>query len=487
MSTVSGTQIKTLSNYVGGAWVPSTSKEILDVVNPATEEVISRVPMSNKQDLDAAVEAAQRAFLEWRQVPVAERCRYLYKWKNLLEEHFEELARLCTLEHGKTLAESRGDVRRGIDNLDVAMGMPSLMQGENLEDVSRGVDCVSTRRPIGVCAIIAPFNFPSMVPMWFLPYAIATGNTVVIKPSEQVPMTFARMVELLDQAGLPKGVVNLVNGGKEIVTGICEHPLIKAVSFVGSSPVAKYVYETSTRTGKRAQALGGAKNFIVVMPDADLKAVDNLVESCFGCSGQRCLAGATLVFVGEAYGKFRDRIVERTKKIVTGNGLQDGVHMGPVISKAALDRIHKLIETGIAEGAQLVIDGRKSHGQDKGYFLAPTLFDKVTPNMTIAQEEIFGPVMCLLHVDTMQDALAMMEAHPLGNTTTIFTQSGKTAREFCWHAEPSMIGVNIGVATPMSYFNFGGAKASMFGDLKAHGKHGVEFFTDRRVVISRWF
>ncbi|MEB3236755.1 MAG: CoA-acylating methylmalonate-semialdehyde dehydrogenase [Candidatus Sericytochromatia bacterium] len=488
MTPATTTQVRTLGNYIDGKWVPSTSTEFLDVVNPATEEVLARVPLSNAQDLDAAVRAADRAFQGWRQTPPAERCKVLFKWKNLLEEHFEEIARICTMEHGKTLAEARGDLRRGIDNLDVAVGIPSLMQGEALEDVGRGIDCVSYRRPMGVFAIIAPFNFPPMVPMWFIPYAIATGNTIVLKPSEQVPLSQQRMWELLEQCGLPPGVVNLVNGGREIVTGMCEHPLIKGVSFVGSSPVAQYVYETATRHGKRAQALGGAKNFIVVMPDADLeRSVDILVESCYGCAGQRCLAGATLVFVGDAYEKFKGPMLDRIRKIKIGNGLDEDVELGPVISKPSLHRIHGLIARAIEEGAEMLLDGRTTHGQDKGYFLGPTLFDKVTPDMEIAREEVFGPVMAWLKVDTLEQALAILDAHPYGNTTSIFTTSGKHARTFAYHAEPSMMGINVGVAAPMSYFNFGGAKGSMFGDLKAHGKHGIEFYTDRKVVITRWF
>jgi malonate-semialdehyde dehydrogenase (acetylating)/methylmalonate-semialdehyde dehydrogenase len=483
-----GTQVKTLSNYVNGAWVPAKTNDLLDVVNPATEELLARVPMSTMLDLDDAVSAAQSAFSAWRQVPPAERAKYLFKFKMLLEQNFEELAQLCTLEHGKTLAEARGDLRRGIDSVDVACGIPSLMQGESLEDVGRGIDCVAYRRPLGVFAVIAPFNFPPMVPLWFLPHCIATGNTLVLKPSEQVPLSMQRMFELLHEAGLPAGVVNLVNGGKEIVKGMCEHPLIQGVSFVGSSPVAKFVYETAAKHGKRVQALGGAKNFVVVMPDADVaRSVDVLVESCFGCAGQRCLAGATLIFVGSAYEKFKGPLLERIKRIKVGNGKDTGVEMGPVISQQSKDRILGLIQRGIDEGGELLVDGRKSHGQQTGYFLGPTLFDKVKPDMTLAREEVFGPVMAWLRAETLEEALDILEAHPYGNTTSIFTSSGKTAREFAYHAEPSMIGINVGVAAPMSYFNFGGAKGSMFGDLKAHGKHGIEFYTDRKVVISRWF
>ena len=479
--------MRTLTNYVNGAFCESNTKEFLDVENPATEEIIAKVPLSTREDLDQAVSAAKAAFPSWRRTPPTERCKYIFKFKNLIEENFEEIATLVTKEHGKNLDEARGDLRRGIDNLDVAVGMPSLMQGEALEDVSRNIDCVSIRRPIGVFAAITPFNFPAMVPFWFLPYAIATGNTFILKPSEQVPTTQQRIFELWNEVGLPKGVINMVHGGKEIVTGMCEHPDIKGVSFVGSSPVAKYVYETSAKHGKRAQALGGAKNFLVVMPDADLEQTAKiLVDSCYGCAGERCLAGSTLVFVGEAHSKFKDILLKKAKEITVGNGLDPSVFMGPVISKAHKQRVISYIEKGIAEGAELLLDGRIGYENVKGHFVGPTIFDKVTPEMTIGKEEIFGPVFCFIKVDTLQDAIDIIENHHLANTTSIFTSSGKAAREFAYNVEPSMIGVNIGVAAPMSFFNFGGSKNSFYGDLKAHGKHSIEFYTDRKVIINRW-
>lgn len=477
-----------LFNYINGEFCESRTKEYLDVINPSTEEVLAKVPLSTSEDLDKAVQAAQDAFPSWRRTPPAERAKYLFKLKNLLEDNFEEIAILVSKEHGKNLNEARGDLRRGIDDVDVACGIPSLMQGENLEDVGKNIDCVSTRRPLGVFAAITPFNFPAMVPFWFLPYAVATGNTIILKPSEQVPTTQQRIFELWHQTGIPKGVVNMVHGGKEIVTGLCEHPLIKGVSFVGSSHVAKYVYETSAKHGKRVQALGGAKNFLVVMPDADLEQTVNiLVESCYGCAGERCLAGSTLVFVGDAYNKFREPVLERIKNLKVGDGLDPSVDMGPVISKQHKQKVISYIEKGIEEGAELVLDGRIGYEDTKGYFLGTTVFDKVTPSMTIAKEEIFGPVLCLIHVNTLNDAIDIIENHELANTTSIFTSSGKSARDFTYNVEPSMVGINIGVAAPMSYFNFGGAKGSFFGDLKAHGKHSIEFYTDRKVVISRWF
>lgn len=477
-----------LTNYINGAFVAAETNEYLDVINPATEDVIAEVPVSKQADLDKAVAAAKAAFPAWRRTPPAERAKYIWKFKNLMEEHFDEIARLVTQEHGKTLAEGRGDVRRGIDNLDVAMGIPSLMQGEALEDVGRNIDCVSVRRAMGVYAAITPFNFPAMVPLWFMPYAIATGNTFILKPSEQVPTTQQRMFELWHEAGLPAGVINMVHGAKEMVTGICEHPDIVGVSFVGSTPIAKLVYEKATATHKRVQALGGAKNYIVVMPDAALEeTAQTLVDSCYGCAGERCLAGATLVLVGEAHAKFKDILVERAKGYKTGNGMDDGVTMGPVISKAHLERVHGYIQKGIDEGAELLLDGRVGFENSKGYFVGPTIFDGVTPEMTIGKEEIFGPVLCLIKAETLEEACDIIESHELANTTSIFTSSGKSAREFAYNVSPSMMGINVGVAAPMSYFNFGGTKQSFFGDLKAHGKHGIEFYTERKVVISRWF
>lgn len=476
-----------LQNYINGEFVNAVTDQRLDVTNPATNEVIAQVPLCTQTELDSAVAAAKAAFPSWRRTPPAERAKYIFKFKNLMEEHFEEIATLVTREHGKTLNEARGDVRRGIDNLDVACGIPSLMQGEALEDVGRGIDCSSFRRPLGVFGAITPFNFPAMVPLWFIPYALATGNTFVLKPSEQVPTTQQRMFELWHETGLPKGVLNMVHGGKEIVNGLCEHPDVRGVSFVGSTPIAEHVYRTGTQHGKRVQALGGAKNYIVVMPDAELEQTANiLVESCYGCAGERCLAGATLVLVGSAYDKFKDILVERAKAIKVGNGMEPDVSMGPVISLAHKQRVLSYIEKGIAEGAELVLDGRVGYEDPNSAFLGPTIFDQVKPEMTIGKEEIFGPVLCLIKVDELQDAIDIIENHELANTTSIFTSSGKAARDFAYAIEPSMIGINIGVAAPMSYFNFGGSKRSFFGDLKAHGKHGIEFYTDRKVVISRW-
>ena len=482
--------METLTNFVGGRWIASRASESLDVHNPATGEVIAKTPLSTGEDLDAAVQAAKKAFPAWRDTPVVVRARAMFRFRQLLEDHFEELAATVTREHGKTLDESRGSVRRGIECVEVACGTPSLMMGYGLENIASGIDCNVIRQPLGVCAAIAPFNFPAMVPLWFLPFAVATGNTFIVKPSEQVPLTQRLMVQLLEQCGLPPGVVSLVNGGRAVVEAICDHPDIRAVSFVGSTAVARAVYQRGTNAGKRVQALGGAKNFIVVMPDADLdRTIEIITESFFGCAGERCLAGSVLLPVGPVHAEARERLTAAARALRVGDGAQDGVGMGPVISAGHRQRVVGYIEKGIAEGAKLVLDGRANPVADRpnGYFLGPTLFDGVTPAMTIGREEIFGPVASITPVKTLEDAIAVMHAHPNANATSIFTSSGKAAREYARLATASMVGVNIGVAAPMAQFPFGGAKDSFFGDLKAHGRDAYEFYTDKKVVISRWF
>jgi malonate-semialdehyde dehydrogenase (acetylating)/methylmalonate-semialdehyde dehydrogenase len=482
--------VLTLDNFIGGRWVASSTTEFFDVHNPAVGSVIGRTPLSTPADVDAAVRAAAQAFPAWRDTPVNARAQVLYKFKALLEQHFEELARTVTTEHGKTLDEARGSVRRGIECVEVACGAPSLMQGFGLEDISAGIDCHVVRQPLGVVAAIAPFNFPAMVPMWFLPFAIVTGNTFVLKPSEQVPLSQRRMVDLLQRCDLPAGVVNLVNGGRDVVNAICDHPGIRAVSFVGSTPVAKHVYQRATASGKRAQALGGAKNFIVVMPDADLdRSIGIITESFYGCAGERCLAGSMLVPVGGAHKPARERLVDAAKALKVGDGATPGVTMGPVISAPHRERVVGYIEKGVREGARLVVDGRATRVEDRpnGYFVGPTVFDEVSATMAIGREEIFGPVASICPVKTLDEAIAVMRSHPNANATSIFTSSGKAAREFARRADASMVGVNIGVAAPMAYFPFGGAKDSFFGDLKAHGRDGIEFYTDKKVTISRWF
>jgi malonate-semialdehyde dehydrogenase (acetylating)/methylmalonate-semialdehyde dehydrogenase len=482
--------VLTLDNFIGGRWVKARATSFFDVHNPAVGDVIGRTPLSTADDVDAAVQAAARAFPAWRDTPVNARAQVLYKFKALLEQHFEELARTVTTEHGKTLDEARGSVRRGIECVEVACGAPSLMQGSSLEDIAAGIDCHVVRQPIGVVAAIAPFNFPAMVPMWFLPFAIATGNTFVLKPSEQVPLSQRRMVDLLQRCDLPAGVVNLVNGGKDVVNAICDHPGIRAVSFVGSTPVAKHVYTRTTAAGKRAQALGGAKNFVVIMPDADFdRSIGAIAESFYGCAGERCLAGSMLVPIGDAHTPARDRLVEAARALKVGDGSVPGVTMGPVISAPHRERVLGYIDTGVKEGAKLLLDGRGARVEDRpnGYFVGATVFDEVSTAMRIGSDEIFGPVASICPVKTLDEAIALMRSHPNANATSIFTSSGKAAREFAKHATASMVGVNIGVAAPMAYFPFGGAKDSFFGDLKAHGRDGIEFYTDKKVTISRWF
>jgi len=482
--------LETLTNFIGGSWVASKATEFLDVHNPATGEVIARTPLSTGEDLDAAVAAAQRAFPGWRDTPPTVRARAMFRFRELLNESFEELARTVTREHGKTLEESRGSVRRGIECVEAACAAPSLMMGYGQENIASGIDCHVLRQPLGVCAAIAPFNFPAMVPLWFLPFAVATGNTFLVKPSEQVPLTQRLIAGLLERCGLPPGVVNLVNGGREVVEGICDHPGIRAVSFVGSTPVAKAVYTRGTAAGKRVQALGGAKNFVVVMPDADLdRAMSVITESFYGCAGERCLAGSVLVPVGSAHAEARDRLAASARSLRVGDGMEPGVSMGPLISAKHRDRVLGYIETGVAEGARLVVDGRKNPVADRpnGYFLGPTLFDGVSPGMAIGREEIFGPVASITPVKSLEEAVAVMQAHPNANATSIFTSSGKAAREYARLATASMVGVNIGVAAPMAQFPFGGARDSFFGDLKAHGRDAYEFYTDKKVVMTRWW
>ena len=480
--------LEPLDNYVGGRWVPSSATSFLDVHNPARGTVIARTPLSTAADVDAAVKAAAAAYPAWSETPPVVRARAMFRFKALLEDHAEAIARQVTTEHGKTLDEARGSVRRGIECVEVACGAPSLLMGYGLENISSGVDCQVMRQPIGVVAAIAPFNFPAMVPLWFLPFAVVCGNTFVLKPSEQVPTSQQIIWELLDTCDLPPGVVNMVHGGREVSEAICDHPGIRAVSFVGSTAVAKAVYERGTRAGKRVQALGGAKNFVVVMPDADLDlALPIITESFYGCAGERCLAGSVLLPVGPAHGEVRDRLVAAAQALKVGDGMEPGVEMGPVISAAHRDRVLGYVEKGVREGASLLVDGRTAKLPDAGYFVGPTVFDGVRPDMTIGHEEIFGPVATVAPVKDLDEAFRLMYAHPNANATSIFTSSGKSAREFARRATASMVGVNIGVAAPMAYFPFGGARDSFFGDLKVHGRDAFEFYTDKKVTISRWF
>ena len=477
-----------LPNFVGGRWVPSLGTETLDVHNPARGVVIAKTPMSTRADVDAAVAAAAKAYPEWSETPPVVRARAMFRFKQLLEDHFEELARIVTTEHGKTLDESRGSVRRAIECVEVACGAPSMLMGYGLENVASNIDCVVMRQPIGVCAAIAPFNFPAMVPLWFLPFAVVSGNPFVLKPSEQVPLSQKRVFELLEKCDLPPGVVNLVHGGREVAEAICDHPGIRAVSFVGSTDVARLIYQRATHAGKRVQSLGGAKNFIIVMPDADMeRAIPVIAESFYGCAGERCLAGSVLVPVGGAHAEARDRLVEAARTMTVGDGTDPAVQMGPVISARHRDRVLGYVGQGVAEGASLVLDGRQRTLPSDGFFVGPSVFDGVSPQMRIGHEEIFGPVATVSPVRNLDEAFRLMDAHPNANATSIFTSSGKAARDFAHRATASMVGVNIGVAAPMAYFPFGGARDSFFGDLKVHGRDAFEFYTDKKVTISRWF
>ncbi len=476
-------------NYINGQWVESSTREWMDVVNPATGEVICQSPLSDTAEVNAAIEAAAGAFPEWRRTPPEDRIQPLFKLKMLLEEHIDELGRIITRENGKTFAEGKAELRRAIENVEVACGIPMMMQGYNLEDVARGIDEFMIRQPLGVVAAITPFNFPGMIPFWFLPYAIATGNTFILKPSERVPLTMRRAFELLDQTGIPKGVVNLVNGGKAAVDALLDHPKVRAISFVGSTPIAKYVYSRAAANGKRAQCQGGAKNHVIVLPDADMKMATQIIgDSAFGCAGQRCLAVSVAVTIGEAQKTFRDSITESAASLKTGNGLDQGVQMGPVITSQSKSRIESLIATGEKQGAKVLLDGRNSKipGLESGNFVKPTILDNVPATSELADTEIFGPVLSLVHANDMDEALAFLERSAYGNQASLFTSSGSAARQFRYAAPAGNIGINIGVAAPMAYFPFSGWKNSFFGDLHAQGRDGVEFYTDKKIVVERW-
>ena len=481
--------MQTVRNYIGGEWHSPSTANYHELINPATGDSLGKVPLCGSTEVSEAVRAAREAFPKWRETPVVQRARFLFKFKTLLEENFDEIAKLVTMENGKTLDEARGSLRRGVENVEHACGMPTLMLGDSLEDVASGIDSEYFRQPMGVFAAITPFNFPAMVPLWFYPYAIAAGNTFVLKPSEQVPLSQLRIVELLQQTGLPKGVMNVVHGGKDAVDAILRHPDVVGVSFVGSTPIAKYIYKEAAAHGKRVQALGGAKNHMIVMPDADMdKAVSIVSESAFGCAGQRCLAGSVVVATGKSYEPFRDKLVNSAKSLRLGNGLDAGVSMGPVVSKKAKDRITSMIDAGVSDGAKLALDGRKAAVSQypKGSFVGPTIFESTERAPSIGRDEIFGPVASVTHADTLEEAIARVHSSEFANAVSIFTTSGRAAREFRYRVGVSMIGVNIGVAAPMAFFPFGGTKGSFFGDLKAHGKDSVDFYTDKKVVITRW-
>lgn len=477
-----------LKNYINGEWVAGEGTASVDVVNPATGVTLARSPIGTAADVERAVNAAQSAFPGWRATPPIERVQPLFRLKAVLEAHIEELARQVTMEHGKTLAEARGSVRRGIQMIETACGMPTFLKGEYAEDIAPGIDSFAVRQPMGVFAGIVPFNFPAMVPFWFWPFAVACGNTYVLKPSERVPLTQMRIFELMESVGFPKGVINLVHGAKDVVNALCTHPQVKGLSFVGSTPVARHVYQTGTHHGKRVQALGGAKNFMVVLPDAEMeKSARVAFESITGCAGERCMAGSVVVSVGDApYRAIQEQIVAIAQDVRIGDGLEAGTQMGPVISAAAKERVKGLIQSALDDGAELLVDGRTHVDQLPGFFLRPTVLGNIQPHMRVAQEEIFGPVVLLAKVATYDDAIRWINSSPFGNTATLFTTSGAAARKFVYAADPAMLGINIGVPAPMAFFSFGGSKDSFFGDIKAHGNHSVHFFTDSKVTIQRW-
>jgi malonate-semialdehyde dehydrogenase (acetylating)/methylmalonate-semialdehyde dehydrogenase len=478
-----------LTHFINGQWTAGHSSEWCDVVNPATGELLASVPMADAADVNAAVEAAAAAFPEWRRTPPEDRIQPLFKLKMLLEEHLDHIARIITLENGKTLAEAKGEMRRAIENVEVACGIPMMMQGYNLEDVARGIDEMMIRQPLGVVAAIVPFNFPGMIPFWFLPYAIATGNTFILKPSERVPLTMRYACELIEKTGLPKGVVNLVNGGKAAVDALLDHPKVRAISFVGSTPVARYIYSRAAQQGKRCQCQGGAKNHVIVLPDADMSMATQIVsDSAFGCAGQRCLAVSVAVTVGEAQKTFRDSIADAASKLKVGNGLEDGVQMGPVITPQSKVRVESLIGAGEKQGAKVLLDGRNAKGAkyERGNFVKPTILDDVPATSEITDTEIFGPVLSLVHADGLEEGLAFLERSAYGNQASLFTSSGSAARRFRYEAPAGNIGINIGVAAPMAYFPFSGWKNSFFGDLHGQGRDAIEFYTDKKVVVERW-
>ncbi len=478
-----------IMNYIGGEWVEPQGTESVDVNNPATGELLARTPLCDSNEVAAAALAASEALPAWRRTPAQERIQYLFKLKTLLEANLDEIGRTITLECGKTLEEATGEMRRAIENIEVACGIPMLSKGGIVEDIAPGMDEIMLRQPVGVCASIAPFNFPGMIPFWYLPYALACGNTYLIKPSEKVPMTMQLVFRLLEQLGLPKGVVNLVNGAKSAVDAILDHPGIRAVTFVGATPTARYIYRRAAEAGKRVQAQGGAKNPVVILPDADMEmAVKITTDSAFGCAGQRCLATSLAVTVGQAHDPFVKGICDAAAHRKVGFGLDEGVQMGPVINPASRKRIEGLIGAGVSEGASLPVDGRRTviPGYEKGSFVRPTILLDVQPGSEMARTEIFGPVLGIMHVHTLEEAIALVNRSSYGNQASLFTSSGSAARQFRYEVEAGNIGINIGVAAPMAFFPFSGWKDSFFGDLHGQGMDAVEFFTQKKVIVERW-
>ncbi len=475
--------------YVNGEWITSAA-ETSPVYNPCEGNQIAATPICGADEISRAVDAAHAAFPAWSDTPAVERARLMFRFKELLDKNFEELSALVTHEHGKTLDESRGSVRRGIEVVEFACGAPSLLLGDSLENIARDIDCDSIRQPLGVSVAIAPFNFPIMVPLWTLPIALVCGNTFILKPSEKVPLSAIRMAKLLEEAGVPKGVFNLVHGGKEAVDTLLGHEHVKTVSFVGSTPVAKYIYETATRNGKRVQSAGGAKNYMVVLPDADLDStIDGVMGSAYGCAGERCMAGSVLVCAQKAGDRFLGPLTEAARSLRVGaTDRNPGAQMGPVVTRQHLEQLHRSIEAGVSEGADLVVDGREVtvSGTPDGFYLGPTIFDRVEARMSIARDELFGPVLSVMHTDDLDGAIQTLNGSGFGNAAVLFTTNGGAARKFKHEVSAGMVGINVGVPAPMAFFAFSGWNNSFFGDLHVQGSEGVSFFTRQKVTISRW-
>jgi malonate-semialdehyde dehydrogenase (acetylating)/methylmalonate-semialdehyde dehydrogenase len=480
----------TIRNYINGRWVEPGGGGCLEVVDPATGRLLGVTRFSSPADVDQAAQAAFNAFENWRRVPAGERVQYLFKLKALMETHFEELARSITIENGKVLDDAKGEMRRAVENVETACGIPSLMKGDFSEDAAAGIDEYMIRQPVGVAASICPFNFPGMIPFWYMPYALAAGNTVIIKPSERTPLTMLRIFSLMEECGFPAGVINLVHGGADTVNAILDHPLIQAVTFVGSTPVARHVYARASASGKRVQAQGGAKNPLVILPDADVEMTTRIVmDSVYGNAGQRCLAASNIILVGEAEKIFKPLFIEAAQSRLVGNGLEPKVQMGPVISHKSKERIQALIDDGLKQGASLLVDGRNPliPGGEGGFFLRPSVVGDVRPENILAQTEVFGPLMCLMHMDTLEEAIRFINSGKYGNMAAVFTASGAAARKLRYEVQAGNIGINIGVAAPMAYYPFSGWKDSFFGTLHGQSSHAVEFFTQTKVVVERWF
>ncbi len=478
-----------LKNYINGEWVESSSTQLQDVINPATLELLAKVPRTTKAEVEVAIKAAKDAFWEWRCTPPSVRASYMFEFRSIMVEHFEEIAQTVVKEHGKTLDEARGDVKRGIEAIEFATNVPTHMMGGIEEDVAKGIDESFVKEPLGVCAGLTPYNFPAMIPLWFLPNAIACGNTFILKPASSVPLTAKAIIEACEEAGFPPGVVNLIYGGRDATDAILFSKDVKAVSFVGSSEVASSIYTKAAQTNKRASCQGQAKNFIVIMPDANLDAtVSALITSACGCAGQRCLAGEIFVAVGDVFEPLKKKFVEAAKKLRLGYGLDADAHMGPLANKGMYDQVMNYIQVGVDEGATLALDGRgaKPAKYPNGYFVGPTVFENVKPSMRIFKEEIFGPVVCMVKAKSLDEAIAMANTSQFGNAAAIFTSSGKSAREFAYRVEAGNVGINIGVPAPVFFFPFSSWKNSMYGDLHAQAGEVINFYTQNKTVITRW-